>query len=215
MHRDVLHEILQKPTDIYYFNRDILLCTMHICVYTRIYCDKRTYTTSTKYILVYTCMYYADMCIYYYILLYTVIYGHVLLQQSIYSYILLCPIYICLYTRISYDIQTYYFNTVYTCIYSYVLCISVYIRPNRDFPWDFPWDFHWDFLKSNAQAIVYLEMYFSSKQCYRTSADIHKLGFFITLVRGCPGSQLSKGIEINEDILRYATVNTLIYASLL
>ncbi len=34
---------------------------------------------------------------------------------------------------------------------------------------------------------------------------------FCNLVRGCPGSQLSMGFEINEDILRYATVHTLIY----
>ncbi len=46
---------------------------------------------------------------------------------------------------------------------------------------------------------------FFLKQCYRTSADIRKLGYFITLVRGCPGSQLSRGFEINEDILRYAS----------
>ncbi len=78
-------------------------------------------------------------------------------------------------------------------------------------PRDFPWLVL--FLKSNA--IVYLEMYFLRKQCYHTSADIRKLGYFITLVRGCPGSQLSKGIEINEDILRYATVHTLIYACFL
>jgi hypothetical protein len=59
-------------------------------------------------------------------------------------------------------------------------------------------------------------MYFSSKATsYRTSADIRKLGYFITLVRGCPGSQLSKGFEINEEILRYATVHTLIYACFL
>ena len=56
---------------------------------------------------------------------------------------------------------------------------------------------------------------FLRKQCYLTSADIRKLGYFITLVRGCPGSQLSKGFEINEDILRYATVHTLIYACFL
>ncbi len=47
----------------------------------------------------------------------------------------------------------------------------------------------------------------------RTAGFIH----FITLVSGCPGGQLSKGFEINEDtsILRYATVHTLIYACFL
>ncbi len=150
--RDVLHEILQKPTDIYYFNRDILVCAMHICVYTRIYCDIRIYTTSTKYKLVYTLMSYLYMSIYSYILWYT---------------------------------DIYYFNSVYTssCIYSYVLCLSVYIRPIRHFPWDFHWDFHWDFLKSNALVYLFLEI-------SATSADIRKLSYFITLVRGCPGLQV-------------------------
>ncbi len=42
-----------------------------MCVYTPIYCDIRTYTTSIKYILVYTRLYFAYLCIYFYILWYT------------------------------------------------------------------------------------------------------------------------------------------------
>ncbi len=98
-----------------------------MCLYTPIYCDIRTYTTSTKYILLYTRMYFAYLCIY----LYTVIYGHILLQQSIYSYILVCTLYICVYTT-----------------ESLTQGLSLVLGLVR-------------FLKSNA--IVYLEMYFSSK----------------------------------------------------
>ncbi len=139
--------------------------------------NDRTYTTSTKYILVYTRMYFVYLCIYSYILWYT---------------------------------DIYYFNKVYTRIYSYVLCISVYIRLNtspRDFPWDLDLSFSWNLMLSYISRCTFLR-----KQCYHTSADMRKPGYFIILVRGCPGSQLSKGFEINEDVLRYATVHTLIYA---
>jgi hypothetical protein len=112
------HVLLQQ--NIYSY---IIVCTLHICVYTHIYCDIyghmllqkvytrifsvlcisvysyilwyiRTYATSTKYILVYTRMCFAYLYIYSYILWYTGI---------------------------------YYFNKVNTRIYSYMLCISVYI----------------------------------------------------------------------------------------
>ena len=86
----------------------------------------------------------------------------------------------------------------------------------RDFPWDFPWDFNLrtcNFLESDA--IVYLEMHFFSKAMLRSSADIRKQGYFLPLVRGCSGSQLSKGFEVNEDILRYFTVHKLINACFL
>ncbi len=44
---------------------DILICTLHIRAYILIYCDILTYTTSTKYILVYTRMYSVYLCTYY------------------------------------------------------------------------------------------------------------------------------------------------------
>ena len=121
--------------------------------------------------------------------------------------------YVCIYWYILWYTDIYYFNKVYTRIYSYVLCISVYILLNtspRDFPWDLDLSFSW-----NLMLLYIWRCPFLRKQCYSTSANIRKLGYFITLVRGCPGSQLSKGIEINEDILRYATVHTLIYACFL
>ncbi len=116
------------------------------------------------------------------------IYGHILLQQSIYSYILLCTLYIC---------------HIIICVYT-----TKYLTQGLSLGLGLVL-----FLKSNA--IVYLEMYFFSKAMLQSSADIHKQGYFITLVSGCLGSQCSKGFEINEDILRYATVHTLIYACFL
>jgi hypothetical protein len=188
---------LQKPTDIYYFN------TVYTCI--PVY----------SYVL----------CISVYILLYTVIYTDIYYFKKvytwIYSYVFCISVYILLYTVIYTDI--YYFNKVYTQIYSYVLCISVYILLYTViyghvlllqsiysyilvctlYICVYTTEYLTQglslglglvlFLKSNA--IVYLKMFFLRKQGYRTSADIRKLGYFITLVRGCPGSQFSKGFE--------------------
>ena len=150
------------------------------------------------------------MCIYSYILWYTDIYYFNKVYTRIYSYVLCISVYILLYTVI------YGHILLQQSIYSYILVCTLYICV-------YTTEYLTQglslglglvlFLKSNA--IVYLEMSFLRKQCYRTSTDIRKLGYFITLVRGCPGSQLSKGIEINEDILRYATVHTLIYSCFL
>ncbi len=105
---------LQKPTDIYYFNKEypriysyVLCISVYILLYTVIY----TYICYLKkvYTRIYSLAY--VLCISVYILLYTVIYrlGHVLLQQSIYSYILwastrsyirLWTLYICVQVRI-------------------------------------------------------------------------------------------------------------------
>ncbi len=56
------HILLQQSIYLY-----ILVCALHICVYTLIYCDIQTYTTWTKYILVYTRMYSVYLCIYHWI----------------------------------------------------------------------------------------------------------------------------------------------------
>ena len=155
-------------------------------------------------------MYFAYLYIYSYILWYTDIYYFNKVYTGIFSYVFCISVYILLYTVI------YGHILLQQSIYSYILVCTLYICV-------YTTEFLTQglslglglvlFLKSNA--IVYLEMSFLRKQCYRTSGDMRKLGYFITLVRGCPGSQLSKGFEINEDILRYATVHTLIYACFL
>ena len=141
-------------------------------------------------------------------LLYTVIYGHILLEQSIYSYVLCISVYILPYT------MTYGHILLQQSIYWYILVCTLYICV-------YTTECLTQGLSMGLGLVLFLKSKYISrctflrKQCYSTSADIRKLGYFITLVRGCPGSQLSKGFEINEDILRYATVHTLIYACFL
>ncbi len=205
-----------RYTDIYYFKKvytrmySYVLCiSVYILLYTVIYTDiyylNKVYTRFYSYVL----------CISVYILPYTVIYTDIYYFKKgytrFYSYVFCISVYILLYTLIYTDI--YYLNKVYTRFYSYVLCISVYIlliTSPRDFLWDLDLSFSWNLMLSYILRCTFLR-----KQCYCTSADIRKLGYFITLMRGCPGSQLSQGFEINEGILRYATVHTLIYACFL
>ncbi len=206
---------LQKPTDIYYFNKvyariySYVLCiSVYILLYTVIYTDIYYFK---KYILVCTRMNSAYLYIYSCIVWYTDIYYFNKVYTRMYSYALCISVYIVLYTVIYGQIllqQSIYWYilvcTLYICVYT-----TEYLTQGLSLGLGLV-----NFLKSNA--IVHLKMYFSSKAMLPyISRYLRKLGYFITLMRGCPGSQLSKGFKITEDILRYATVHMLIYACFL
>ncbi len=120
-----------------------------------------SYTSSTKYILVYTHMYFAYLCIYSYILWYIRTYTTSTKYILVYTHMYFS--YLCIYSFILWYTDIYYFNKVHTRIYSYVLCISVYIRLNtspRDFPWDLDLSFSWNPMLSYFSRCTFLR-----KQC--------------------------------------------------
>ncbi len=140
----------------------ILVCTRmyfaYLCIYSYLLWYIRIYTTSKKYILIYTHMYFAYLYIYSYILWYTDIYYFNKVYTRIYSYVLCIPVYILLYPVIYGHILLQQSISLYILVCTLYICVytTEYLTQGLALGLGLVL-----FLKSNA--IVYLEMYFSSK----------------------------------------------------
>ncbi len=110
-----------------FVGRQHKVCSMKSCK------NQRTYTTQTKYMLVYTGMFFAYLCIYSYILYYTDIYYFNKVYTCTYSYVLCISVYILLYPVIYWhklfqqSVYLLKYILVYTRMFSVYLCIYDWI----------------------------------------------------------------------------------------